>query len=98
MGIKDSVARVALLIGPVVVSYVVVTIYFWRGVCKLLSVSLASSDFLSEQGRAVVKSEATRVALFSLSSLCVVMASLYFQFRLMNANPVWEKSLREYIL
>lgn len=97
VGINDSSARIALLMTPLIVACAVMMIYLWRGIYRLLSVSLSSSDFISDKGRTELKSNATRVALFSLGFLATVTGSLIFQFRLMSAQPIWERSLREYI-
>jgi len=96
VGINDSSARIALVVAPLGIACVVTVIYFWRGIYQLLSVSLSSSDFISDKGRAEIKSNATRVAGFSLAFLTLVVTSLVFQFKLMSAKPVWEKSLKEY--
>ncbi|ODN01519.1 Smoothened [Orchesella cincta] len=96
VGINDSSARIALLIAPIGIACGLMMFYFWRGIYRLLSVSLSSSDFISEKGRAEIKSNATRVAIFSLALLGIVISSLVFQFKLMSAKPVWEKSLKDY--
>lgn len=96
MGINDWQARFFLFILPIMVAVTFQLFFFGRGIYRLWSVSL-SSDFIPKKGRVFIKSNAVRALLFSLGLVGDVVASLYYQYRLMSEKPVWERSLQEYI-
>jgi hypothetical protein len=98
VGYNDPNARIFLVLVPVGSAFGVMMIYFWKGTYKLLSVSLSSSDFISPEGRAEVKSYAMRVIVFTLCATLIFVAALVLQINSIRQRPVWERSLRESIM
>ena len=94
----DSTLRITLVIIPVAIAVAVMLLYSWRGIYRLISVSVSSSDYVSSQQRRTLKSRAFRMGLFSVFATILLVAFLFGQSYELQWRAFWEKSRRDFLV
>ncbi|CAG7784874.1 unnamed protein product, partial [Allacma fusca] len=94
----ESTKKIVFTILPVGLAAFVMAIFLIRGVSRLVSVLVSSSDFISSRGRSEVKSNAVRVGAFTASAIALASFFAYTQYQDMNMKPIWAKTRRDQLV
>lgn len=98
VGFYDPTSRILLVFIPIGFACALILFYIFRGTHCLFSVSLSSSDFISAEGNAEIKSNAVRATIFSLLTIVLLGTGFYVQINSIRSQPTFDNSLRESFL
>lgn len=98
LGLRDSYWNVVFLMAPLLGYFGICQFFFWRGVYRLVTVTLSGSDFITKEGRDYIKCTRNRVIAFSLGMIGAGVLYGVCQGLVWREEPDWERSLEEHLL